>query len=155
MRINAYTLMEVTIAMLLTAIVLTVCLTAFNIIGSYYSTFHKQAESKDLALMLKHSLEQDFINSKIVIKEGPGIMLTSDSLQKHYLFVDSAVIRTVENLKADTFKCTISALALSFTNEDALDGDTIDHLSFQMLIDKKNKIQFEFDKRYSAYDLYK
>jgi len=155
MKINAYTLMEVTIAMLLSAIVLSICFAAFTIIGGYFSSFHKQAESKDFALSLLHGLERDLLKSRIVLKEGDGITMMEDSIQKRYLFKDSSIIRVVENLKADTFYYKIRAVNLLFENTEVVPSDTIDNISFDLFLGKSDIIHYEFTKHYSAFDLYK
>ena len=54
-KINAYTLMEVTVAMLLSAICIGIAYSAYDIIGNYYRSF-QQKNDRSTAAALHHPI---------------------------------------------------------------------------------------------------
>ncbi|AZI24074.1 hypothetical protein EA772_01465 [Pedobacter sp. G11] len=154
-KLSAYTLMEITVAMLLSAIVISVCYTAYGLIDNYYQTFRLKNESHDQALALRHVLIKDFASHSIIIARNNGIELIGDSMAVGYVFEEDKVIREIKYLHTDTFHLSPSSWMMGFDGQDRIAGDTINELDFFVQIDKGVEIPMNFRRVYSAVQLFK
>ncbi|KQR70894.1 hypothetical protein [Pedobacter sp. Leaf176] len=153
-KIKAYTLMEVTIAMLLSAICISICYSAYGIIGSYYRTFQLKNETADAALSLRHVLEKDFLKSKLVLSTDSGLMMQQDSSTILYTFREKAILRELPELHTDTFKISYSGLQFFFEGEILEQKDTVDRMDLEILLDKAAVAKIRVEKKYSAENLF-
>lgn len=153
-KIKAYTLMEVTIAMLLSAICISICYSAYGIIGSYYQTFKLKNETADAALSLRHVLEKDFLKSKLVLSTDSGLMMQRDSSTILYTFREKAILRELPELHTDTFKVSYSGLQFFFEGEILEQKDTVDRMDLEILLDKAAVAKIRVEKKYSAENLF-
>jgi Tfp pilus assembly protein PilE len=153
-QIKAYTLMEVTVAMLLSAICITLCYSAYGIITGYYHEFGKKNETIAAVLSLKQVLERDFLKSKYVLRNENEIILINDSTNIKYLFDSNFVARNFNELHTDTFKLTTTGFAASFEKIEIVNTDTIDHLSFDAILPKHKIVPIQINKIYSSENLF-
>lgn len=154
-RIEAYTLMEVAVAMLLAAICISICYTAYGLIGDYFNAFEKKNSSEQTALSLRHAMNTDIGKCGYLIRIEDGIEAHQDSLLVRYHFGAAAVSREISGLRTDSFKLVASDIGFGFEGHDALAGDTLDRLSFVLSLEKGVKVPLLFKKAYSAQDLFK
>ncbi len=154
-KVYAYTLMEVTLAMLLSAIAITVCYTAYGLIGNYYKTFGRQNESADVVLSLRHVLEKDFLNGKYILYGEEGIEIVSDSSKVDYKFRGGCITREINRLHVDTFKVAPSHFVSFFEGREAVQSDTLDEIRFVIQLDSMVSVPLGFHKKYSAHDLFR
>lgn len=154
MKIKAYTLLEVTIAMLLSAICITICYTVYGIVTSYYITFHEKNEVADGIMSLKYSLAHDFSKGKYVFKSDSGLTVQVDTTKIFYSFSNQQVLRKMNELHTDTFKVQAGLLLTYFENVEVNSADTIDQINFSVLL-KGTIIPIQVNKYYSATDLFK
>lgn len=154
-KIEAYTLLEVTVAMLLSAICITICYSAYGIIGKYYASFQQKNQTADVVLSLRHVLERDFLKSKLVLKNDNGIELQQDSSKIYYIFNPDAVLRKLDEIHTDTFKLKSSELNFFFEGQEIIEPDTIDELRFKALLDQRISAPIQVNKFYSAENLFK
>ena len=153
-RIRAYTIMEVTIAMLLSAICITICYTAYSVIENYYREFQRKNELADNILSLKHVIEKDFLISKYVIKTDSGMLIGKDSTVVEYSFNKNYILRSFSDQHTDTFKLTPSNQIFLFGRKLIEQRDTIDQLELNIALTEDTAVKLRFDKRYSAQDLF-
>jgi hypothetical protein len=154
-KLNAYTLMEVTLAMLLSAICITVCYTAYGLIGNYYKTFGRKNESTDIVLSLRHVLDRDFLNGKYIVRGAEGIEIISDSTKISYKFSGGYITREINTPHIDTFKVTPSHFVSFFEGREAMPADTLDEIRFTVRLDSAVTVPLGFHKKYSAHDLFR
>lgn len=147
--------MEVTLAMLLSAICITVCYTAYGLIGNYYKAFGRRNESADVVLSLRHVLEKDFLNGKYILGGEDGIEILSDSSKIVYKFRGGWITREINMLHVDTFRVTPSHFVSFFEGREALPLDTLDELRFVVQLDSTVNVPLGFHKKYSAHDLFR
>lgn len=145
--------MEVTIAMLVSAICITICYTAYSLMANYYSIYQKKNEQIATVMSLKKVMEKDFFNGKILLKTDSGFVVQRDSLEIMYVFRPNALLRQLPGLHTDTFKMATIGHRLSFENQLVLEPDTIDEVSFDIALDQKLNLPILIHKRYSATDL--
>lgn len=154
-KIKAYTLMEVTVAMLLSAICISICYTAYGIIGDYYHLFHQKNQLADQVISLRHALEKDFLKSSLVLKQEDGFELLVDTTKIHYAFDEHMVLRKLGALHTDTFKLEIQNLKTYFERSEVMEIAIIDQVDFTVFLDKNTSTAIQVKKLYSAKDLFK
>lgn len=155
MKIRAYTLMEVTIALLISAICITICYTAYSLIGDYFKAFSRKNEIADRVISLRHVIQADFLRSNHVIKSEDGFILSQDSIFIHYQFVEKGILRQFGKLHTDTFALKFAMLETYFEQQEAFETDTIDQVKFTVFLDKNMPVSMQFDKYYSAQNLFR
>jgi prepilin-type N-terminal cleavage/methylation domain-containing protein len=152
-KIKAFTLMEVTVAMLLSAICISICYSAYHLIESYYHSFNEQNAQNDNFLMLKQTLQHDFSKSRLCMKAEDGIALEMDSTTIYYHFEPDFMTRKINEIHTDTFKLSITSPNYYFEHEPILAIDTIDQIDFGVISKKDGIIPIRILKHYSAQDL--
>ena len=154
-KLNAFTLMEVTVAMLISAICITICYTAYSLIQGYYIRFAERNQQADLVLNLKHVLERDFQKALHVIKTEEGLVIQEDSVTIDYSFDDQQILRSIEELHTDTFTIPVQKVNFYFEDREANIADTIDRLHIMLLMNKDINMPLYINKNYSSADLFK
>jgi len=154
-RIEAYTLMEIAVAMLLAALCISICYTAFGLIGNYFNAFEKKNSSVQTVLALNRAMHTDIDRSHYLLRTEDGIDARQDSLLVSYHFGNEMISREVQGLRTDSFTLTSSEMNCSFEGRDVSAGDTLDRLSFVLSLEKGAKVPLLFKKVYSAQDLFK
>lgn len=139
--------------MLLSAICISICYTAYGLIGKYYQEFQLKNERADSILSLKKVLETDFLKSKYVFRHENGLELQQDSLTIHYQFREQDVLRLYADLHTDTFKLATGQTEFSFEQQIVSERDTIDKVKLYVFADQSTAIPLEVYKFYSAADL--
>jgi len=153
-KIKAYTLMEVTVAMLLSAICIGIAYSAYDIIGNYYRTFQQKNEKADALLSIREVLSKDFQKSKLVRSMPDGILLEQDSVNINYVFEADHILRQIPSLRTDTFKVVWKDRYVGFEGNEVLEPDTIDLLKLKVTLDQHSLVPLTFYKHYSAQNLF-
>lgn len=153
-KISAYTLMEVTVAMLLSALTITICYSAYGIVTNYFSIFEEKNALATEALLLRHTLERDAERSEYLLRTSDGFVFLQDSMNVNYVFTDTAILRRLNELHTDTFKFQTNQLKSSFEGIEIAEPDTIDQLGFKLNLKKGNVVSIQLNKHYSATALF-
>lgn len=153
-KIKAYTLMEVTVAMLLSAICIGICYTAYDIIGKYYATFQQKNESADIVLSLRQVMEKDINKATIMMKTSDGFLCKQDIAAVAYIFNDGEILRQIESLRTDTFKVAWKDYFVGFEGAEVIEADTLDQVKFTLVMDKQTFVPLHFAKHYSSHNLF-
>ena len=154
-KIEAYTLMELAIAMLLAAIWMSICYTAYQMVGDYFHAFQKKNATAEEVLTLRRTMEKDIAKGRYLIRTAEGFSITGDSLNITYQFADTAILRKLENLRTDSFHVISVETRFRFEEREALEMDTVDHISFKLKMENQQMIPVTIGKFYSAHDLLK
>lgn len=152
-KLPGFTLMEVTIAMLMAAITIAITFTAYRIVSGSYFNFNKKQEKVATLTTIDKLLKQDFIKARTIIKTSDGIFFEVNDGIITYSFKDSYILRDQFSLGIDTFKLQVNDLNCSFENEVAEEGREVDMLSFKTQLDG-DLIPMQYQKIYSAQDLF-
>lgn len=153
-KIEAYTMMEVAIAMLLAAVCISICYTAYGMIGDYFQTFQKKNAATEEVLTMRRTMEKDISKGQYLIRTADGISILGDSLNITYKFADTAILRKVEDLRTDSFHVSPVETSFLFEGRESLEMDTVDHISFKLKTEKQQMIPITLEKFYSAHDLF-
>jgi len=143
-RLCAFTIMEVTVSMLIAAIVIGIAYTAYSIISRSYTTF--KYKNDDLAVLnrVDELLRRDFGKAEMVTRSGNGLLI-GDHIS--YEFSPAYIVRNSGTI--DTFK--VSNLDLQTVSAGA---DLIDEVSFTIVF-RGERIPYHYRKTYSSADLIK
>ncbi|MDP9080023.1 MAG: hypothetical protein M3O71_21565 [Bacteroidota bacterium] len=155
-KVPAYTIMEVTITMLVSAILIAITYTSYSIVTKSYNSF--TGKNTDLAVLvsLDHLFTRDFEKANAIVKDSTGILLQRDSNSIRYEFAPDFIIRRAARI--DTFKVQNQEVTTSFENIPlpGLRSDSvqniIDELDFTILY-QKEKITYHYHKSYSSENL--
>ncbi|KIO77972.1 hypothetical protein TH53_05920 [Pedobacter lusitanus] len=154
-KVSAFTLMEVTVAMLISALVITICYTAYGLIQGYYLRFGEKNKTSAIVLDLKHVLERDFFKAVHIIRTEDGLSIEQDSLVIDYIFNDKQVLREIKSLHTDTFAMPVQQMKFSFEGREVNVADTVDQVNLELQMDKDTKVPLQINKYYSSADLFK
>lgn len=156
-RVKAYTIMELTVGMLIAALVITMAYTVFNIVALSFSEFTKKHDHLASLLRLDELLRRDMRISNDLRGNGNDLYMFVDTSIVHYSFVPKQVIRHA--LRTDTFDVNTDHVEMRFEKQllqsEYSNGDSlnrIDELSF-MINDSKQTVPYHYHKIYSAVNL--
>ncbi|MBB6273342.1 Tfp pilus assembly protein PilE [Pedobacter cryoconitis] len=154
-KVFAFTIMEVTVAMLISGLVITICYTAYGLIQGYYIRFGEKNKTSSLVLDLKHVLERDFFKAAYVIRTDEGMVVQQDSLVVDYTFNDKQILREIKGLHTDTFAIPAQKMAFYFEGHEVKVADTVDQINLELQMNKDTKVPVQINKYYSSADLLK
>jgi len=151
-RLKAFTLTEMIVVMLLTAVVIGMAYAVFQIISKSYTSFNLKNEKVNDAERLEHWLARDLQRADACLNEEDGLKLLIGVDTVSYTFKDSVVTRT--SLRIDSFRVNTGKLAMMFDGQmlDTKPEQSVDQVSFELTLEKQ-KIPEVFYKLYSAEQL--
>lgn len=155
-KIPAFTIMEVVITMLISAIVIGITYTAFSIITRSYQSFDSKHKDMAAVLRLDELLQKDFNRAEIVLKDTDGIALKDSSRIIKYSFNPDYVLRI--GIVVDTFKVKSDSVSTTFentvVNEMKVDKEEnrLDELDLNIIL-QNEKIPYHYHKIYSSANL--
>ena len=155
-KIPGFTIIEVTIAMLLSAIVIGLTYTVFSMVTRSYQSYQTRHRDMAIVLSLDGVLRRDFDRAEVILKDTDGIVLTNKNNLIKYRFYPDYVLR--KGIAIDTFRLKTDSIAMSFegkTIEDSGTGaedDQLDELDLQVTL-QKEKIPYYYHKIYSSVNL--
>jgi len=141
--------------MLISGICITICYTAYSLVGDYYLLFQKTNSSNDRVLSLKHVLENDFLKADVILKNEDGITLQMDSTAIVYAFAPALVVRKLGLTHADTFKLQTAEIKCFFENGEVIQADTLDRVDLSISFAGHLPLRIRAKKYYSAQQLFK
>lgn len=152
-KLQSFTLMEVTLAMLIAAVAIAVTFTAYRIVSGSYFNFNKKQEKVAVLTTIDKLLKQDFVKARSIVRTADGVFFEVNDGIVTYNFKDNYILRDQFSLGIDTFKLQVSDLNCSFENEVVEEGQEVDLLSFKTQLDG-DLIPLRYLKIYSAQDLF-
>jgi hypothetical protein len=155
-RVKAFTIMEVTVAMLLAAIVIAITYTVYTIIIRSYSSYNAKNSNMAVLIRLDELLRKDFEKAEIIYKTESGLSCTNGNKVAIYEFKPDAVIRT--SGITDTFKVEVQAVSILFEHAPVSESATsdeetrVDEMQADLFLDGR-KITNGYYKHYSSQNL--
>jgi Tfp pilus assembly protein PilE len=155
-KVKAFTILEVTITMLITALLIGITYTSYSIIVKSYHSFTAKNEEMAVLVTLDHLLKRDFGQAESIFKDQDGIVLTSNDKTIKYEFKPDYMVRTAARI--DTFKVQTEGLNTTFESipvnetQETEEENRIDEVAF-ILVYKNEKIPYHYHKSYSSVNL--
>lgn len=152
-KLKAYTLLEITIAMLLSAIVISMTYAIVNIISGTLNNFIKKNTAVTMVTQLDRSLNRDFARGVTVVKDGEYIRMKMDTDSVVYAFEPGLIIR--RSFVADTFAVNPGSVSASFEGKPVNSPQhLVDDLQFDSSLENR-VIHHHYFKNYSSSELFK
>jgi Tfp pilus assembly protein PilE len=153
-KVPAFTLMEVTISMLIAAIAIAITYTAYRIVNGTYINYTRKQDRIAAFTVADKLLKKDFLQADQIIRSADGLDLRSENGFVRYQFKEEYILREQSALQTDTFKLPVKSVLFSFENQAIAEGDTVDQLSLETLVENEN-VPLIYHKIYSAQNLFK
>ena len=163
-RLIAFTLFELTLAMLISSLVIGIAYVSYSIIQKTYLNLEKKNQSIAQYYRLDQLIRKDFFVSDSLVNTSKGFLAFKSGLSlSEYQVYPMYIIRTA-NSNLDTFPIPIAFMETSFLGKPSAANPLIslDSLIFQTKIDdlslmvlyKGDTIPFHYHKKYSSVDLF-
>jgi len=155
-RVKAFTIMEISIVMLISAIVIGIAYTAFNIINQSYSSFQHKNEDIAVLVRLDELLRKDFSRANTISRTTNGIFVKTGIDSVTYEFEPDFTVRISTII--DTFKLNVQDVVTTFETSPitaispVTEQNRIDELNFSILFENE-KIPYYYHKQYSSSNL--
>jgi Tfp pilus assembly protein PilE len=155
-KVKAFTIMEVTVAMLLAAIVIGITYTAYSIISQSYIAYHNKNEDMAGLVRLDELLKKDFSHADTISKVENGIVCKIDTACVNYEFQPEYIVR--HSTIIDTFKLKTTEINMLFENQPITEINNIpehnrlDEVNITVLFHDE-KIPYYYHKQYSSASL--
>jgi len=155
-KFPAFTIMELMVVSVLTAILVGGAMTAFQLIDQQFRNYHRQS-SASLDYSALHALMQEDISEAIQLEVfgGEELLLTGRDYDLQYHFESGRIIRQalLPEVRPDTFALQLKQVHYAFRGQKQYEGP-VDHIQYE-LQDGLFTYPFTFHKHYSAADLIK
>jgi type II secretory pathway component PulJ len=149
-RLPAFTIMELTIAMLLSALVIGITYTAFRLVNQSYLDYQRKHSDLSVRIRLDELMQRDFLNSVDVRQSQDGVIIIAGKCSISYKFEQSRIIRL--STVADTFQ-VVGINPRSFFEHKSLsesdEGKRVDEFSFELSF-KQGFFPYHYKKQYSS-----
>ncbi len=148
--------MEISIVMLISAIVIGIAYTAFNIINQSYRSFQHKNENIAVLIRLDELLRKDFSRANTISRTTNGIFVKTGPDSVIYEFEPDFTVRTSTII--DTFKLNVQDVVTTFETSPitaispVTEQNRIDELNFSILFENE-KIPYYYHKQYSSANL--
>ncbi|MDB5133281.1 MAG: hypothetical protein JWR02_3030 [Mucilaginibacter sp.] len=157
-RVRAFTIMEVTISMLIAGLLVAITYTSYSIIVKSYRSFTAKNEDMAVLISLDHVLKRDFDRADLILRETDGFRLKNSDQVIKYTFSPDFITRIA--VKMDTFKVETQELNASFENipvgevQVTDEESRLDDVAFTLVF-QNEKIPYHYHKLYSSDNLIK
>ena len=155
-KVKAFTILEVTITMLIAGLLIGITYASYSIIIKSYHSFTIKNDDMTIIVSLDHLLKRDFDQADTIFKEPDGISVKKDVKIVKYTFRTDFIVR--ESARIDTFKVQAIDVTAMFENtavneiQATAEQNRIDQLDF-VLIFQTEKIPYHYRKLYSSENL--
>ncbi len=156
-RVKAFTIFEMVITMMITAIVIGITYTSYSIVVKSYNSFNNKNNDMAVVIDLDHVLKRDFERAEIILKDTDGIALKTGAQIIKYQFKPDFITRY--GVRIDTFKVQAVDVITAFENmpvnelQVTDEQNRIDEIGFTLLF-KNEKIPYHYNKQYSSVNLF-
>jgi len=148
-KTKAFTVIELTVVMILSSIVISITYLSFDILQKQYRDYRESNDKIAMISKLNSLLHTDFNNSEIIIKTDAGILTNYRTKQINYEF-DFGFILRKEGEITDTFFVKVDELNTHYLKQGQLESERIiDELTFETKINNKMRV-FHYRKIYGA-----
>ena len=151
-KIKAFSILEVTIAMLLAGITITIAFTAYSMISRSYRQYDEKNKLISLSMQLNKLLQKDLLEGEMVLQAEEGILVRGKQGSIRYSFHPDFIVRDQYELQVDTFKIRNQDLKCFFEERESVFEGLADKITFTTFTDGKAVSQV-FLKQYSSEDL--
>lgn len=151
-RLKAFTLMELTIAMLISAISIGMAFYMFQYFQHLFLQQQKQRQERFSYSLFKHLMAQDIDRALWLKTSENGLICENEKGIIRYEFDPKFIIRDQYNLEKDTFQIQTVHLDITSRVQKLPSEELTDHVNLTIRFENKEH-QFDYHKIYSAQQL--
>ena len=152
-KLPGYTIIEVTVAMLLAAVSIGISYTAYSMIARSYISFDQKNKKVSELLLVDKLLKQDVDACNQIVRTDVGFIFQMKIGEIEYRFENNYIIRDQYRFHIDTLHLINSQLLSTFENKESFAGEVVDKITFNIHEDEKS-IPLMYVKQYSAEELF-
>ena len=149
-RYKAFTLLEMTIAMLIAAVCMGI---AFYVLRTFTQMAEAQQREKQTAFQLQlfqHRMQKEFLEADEIRFVDNMLTLQGSAGQTGYTFLDSAVVRSQQDIATDTLFGKLEQLTVEYVQD--LPQEVVEFCQFELQMENGH-YPFVLRKEYSAENL--
>lgn len=156
-KVSAFTIMEIIIAMMISAILISITFTAYAIFFRSYQSFNLKNKEMATILKLDELIKRDFRHADMIGKNQDGIYFKSDQDSITYTFKPDYILRVSTIM--DTFKVSSGDNRFSFEQQPVMEvkpereQNRIDDMELVLLY-QSEKMTYHYHKTYSSANLF-
>ncbi|WP_437921197.1 type II secretion system protein [Sphingobacterium sp. LRF_L2] len=149
-KYQAFTLLELTIAMLIAAICLGIAFYVLNTFSHISINQQKEKQQSYLLLLFQYRLQKEAFEAERIWFAENSLLLERSGLSTQYAFLDSAIVRIQGDVATDTLRGHILNLDVRYLKD--LEQELVQSCSFDLQIEDA-AYPFVLQKIYSAEEL--
>jgi Tfp pilus assembly protein PilE len=152
-RLKSFTLVEMIVVMLLTAVVVGMAYEVFQVVSKSYNSFSVKSERINDVERLEHWLSRDFLRAEAISASGHELCMLMGKDTVYYRFADSMITR--QGRRVDAIRVSNEGFVTAFLGkplEYEKRSLPADQLNFKIILEKQ-EIPESFYKLYSAAQL--
>jgi prepilin-type N-terminal cleavage/methylation domain-containing protein len=153
-KVAAFTLIELTIAMLIASIAISITYTAYTIVIKLYTNYTVRQEKASAVTLLNKLLSVDFIAAEQVLRTEDGFQIICRNGKIRYTVTEDFVVRDQFSLRTDTFNMSVSNGGYYFEKTEVDFEKTIDEVHFSIAL-AGYVVPLRYYKQYSSQNLFK
>lgn len=150
----AFTLMELSIAMLIAGICIGMAFYMFQFFQRLYLGQQKEKQEQFSFALFQHLLTKDMRQAEAVFYEQNELQLVDSTGTIRYVFSEETILRDHYQQQADTFNLQVTAVDGIYRHASPPSPTCIDELKLTVVFDKEDH-SFILDKKYAALQLMK
>jgi hypothetical protein len=156
-RVQAFTILELTIAMLIASLVIGMAYAVFTIVSRSYSAFNTKNNDMAVVVRLNELLQKDAAHAESITRQENSLTFGSSDRSVTYIIQPDLILRA--GMTTDTFKVSVQELVTTFEDKpvtgEATDAEEsrIDDVAFHLIFDQET-LPFRYHKSYSSADLF-
>lgn len=152
-KLGAYTILEVTVVMILSAVCISIIYTAFSIINGSFIQFNQRNKQLSEIVLTDHLLRKDFFSSEQVRRSEKTLLFKLDSGVISYAFEEGFILRDQFSIRTDTLRLDVEGWDTRFEGREIPDETLLDELNLSVWAEGE-RIKLSYIKRYSSADLF-
>lgn len=151
-KLKAFTILEVTVAMIIAAVCIGIAYSAYSIMKQSYLQYDSKNKKIAEIVLLEKLLKKDFSEANRIIRTETGFAVNSDKQDVSYRINELSILRTQNSVRTDTFNVAVKDLAMLFTGSPSRVGEPVDKLEVKAVFEDQ-PFEVVFSKTYSSADL--
>jgi type II secretory pathway component PulJ len=151
-KLAAFTLMEITVAMLVAAIALAITYTAYRLVSASYLGYVRKNGLINEYLAADKAIRREVMSAGLIRQGDGGFTIVTPQDTLHYRNENGLLLRSTRN-RTDTLKLDLQDIRLTFEGAEIQPGDIADRIELRTVLEKV-PVTTVYTKNYSAADLY-
>lgn len=148
-KLKAYTIMEMTVVMFISAIVMSIAFKSYYLLSSSFVDFKRRYQRVGEVAMLDRLITLDFVRSREVVKTDEGFDCVFEENKINYVLFPEFILRNQMGVE-DTFFVNPESIQYKFLDEVVEEeGKIMNELIFENMVEGETQY-FQYKKEYGS-----